>query len=82
MSITPERRTALIGQYATAQADTGSPDDTVRRQNPIGKIPVLILDDGSALYDSRVILEYLERARCARQVNAVHFAAEYLTLRC
>ena len=30
--------------------------------NPVGKIPALILDDGSALYDSRVICEYLDRA--------------------
>lgn len=28
--------------------------------NPLGKIPVLILDDDSALYDSRVICEYLD----------------------
>jgi glutathione S-transferase len=28
--------------------------------NPIGKVPALVLDDGSALYDSRVIAEYLD----------------------
>ncbi|GMR21453.1 MAG: glutathione S-transferase [Gammaproteobacteria bacterium] len=28
--------------------------------NPLGKVPVLILHDGSCLYDSRVIVEYLE----------------------
>lgn len=28
--------------------------------NPLGKVPVLLLDDGSALYDSRVICEYLD----------------------
>jgi len=41
-------------------ADTVDPSDSVRRQNPLGKIPVLVLDDGTALYDSRVILEYLD----------------------
>jgi glutathione S-transferase len=35
-------------------------DPSVRQQNPLGKVPVLILDDGSALYDSPVILEYLD----------------------
>ena len=30
--------------------------------NPLGKIPVLMLDDGTALYDSRVIVEYLDHA--------------------
>lgn len=28
--------------------------------NPLGKVPVLVLDDGSTLYDSRVIAEYLD----------------------
>ncbi len=41
-------------------ADTMDPRDSVRAQNPLGKIPVLILDDGSSFYDSRVILEYLD----------------------
>src|SRR5580700_8119798 len=32
-----------------------------RRINPLGKIPVLVLDDGSALFDSPVICEYLNQ---------------------
>ncbi|MDP2826592.1 MAG: glutathione S-transferase [Sulfuritalea sp.] len=28
--------------------------------NPLGKVPVLVLDDDSTLYDSRVIAEYLD----------------------
>ncbi len=39
------------------QADTRVPD-----YNPLGKIPVLVLDDGTAVYDSRVIVEYLDQA--------------------
>ena len=31
----------------------------LRRINPLGKIPALVLDDGSALFDSPVICEYL-----------------------
>ena len=34
-------------------------DEELRRINPLKKIPVLVLDDGSALFDSRVICEYL-----------------------
>jgi glutathione S-transferase len=30
--------------------------------NPLGKVPVLVLDDGTALYDSRVICEFLDSA--------------------
>lgn len=40
--------------------DTNDPSDTIRKQNPLGKIPALILEDGSALFDSPVILEYLD----------------------
>lgn len=35
---------------------------TVTRYNPLGKIPVLVLDDESTLFDSRVIAEYLDSA--------------------
>lgn len=28
--------------------------------NPLGKVPVLIMDDGTTLFDSRVIVEYLD----------------------
>ena len=41
-------------------ASTQDPEDPVRKQNPLGKVPVLILDDGTALFDSPVILEYLD----------------------
>jgi glutathione S-transferase len=35
-------------------------DQTVVRRNPLGKIPTLLTDEGVALYDSRVICEYLD----------------------
>jgi glutathione S-transferase len=41
-------------------ADTTNPADTVRAQNPLGKIPALVLEGGPALFDSRVIVEYLD----------------------
>lgn len=36
-------------------------DPEFRRINPLGKIPALLLDDGSVLFDSPVICEYLNR---------------------
>ena len=33
--------------------------------NPLGKIPALVLDDGRALYDSRVITRYLDQRAAA-----------------
>jgi glutathione S-transferase len=35
-------------------------DSHVSNHNPLGKIPVLIMDDGTTLFDSRVIVEYLD----------------------
>jgi glutathione S-transferase len=37
-----------------------SADTKVSTLNPLGKVPVLVLKDGETLYDSRVIVEYLE----------------------
>lgn len=42
------------------QVVLSDPDCPVTLYNPLGKIPVLIMDDGESLYDSRVIVEYLD----------------------
>ncbi|MGE5465883.1 MAG: glutathione S-transferase [Ignavibacteria bacterium] len=34
--------------------------NSVAKFNPLGKVPVLVLDDDSTLFDSRVIVEYLD----------------------
>ncbi|MBF9234340.1 glutathione S-transferase [Microvirga alba] len=50
----------LSDQIELVDADTSSPNDSLRQQNPLGKIPTLILENGETLYDSRVIVEYLD----------------------
>ncbi len=40
--------------------DVQPAENPVNAHNPLGKIPTLILDDGTALYDSRVIVEFLD----------------------
>ena len=53
---------AVLGmshQVQSVKTDTGDAADTLRLQNPLGKIPTLILETGEALFDSRVIVEYL-----------------------
>ena len=50
----------LTNEIRLAPADTMSPADDLRGQNPLGKIPALILEDGAVLFDSRVIVEYLD----------------------
>jgi glutathione S-transferase len=35
-------------------------DSRVSQSNPLGKVPCLVMEDGKAMYDSRVIAEYLD----------------------
>src|SRR2546430_10002106 len=35
-------------------------ENPANAHNPLGKVPTLVLDDGTALYDSRVIVEFLD----------------------
>ena len=41
-------------------ADPWKPNPDLARANPLGKVPALIMDDGTSLFDSRVIVEYLD----------------------
>jgi glutathione S-transferase len=50
----------LADKVEIVVADTSNPDDLLRTDNPVGKIPVLLTEDGKAVYDSTVILEYLD----------------------
>lgn len=42
------------------EVDLSDVNNPVKLHNPLGKVPVLVLDDGDSLYDSRVIVEYLD----------------------
>jgi glutathione S-transferase len=50
----------LDGKVKIEPASTQDAADPISKQNPLGKVPVLVLDDGSTLFDSPVILEYLD----------------------
>ena len=54
--------TGLEGRIEPTSRPTNpvQPLAELTRDNPIGKIPCLITDEGAALYDSRVICEYLD----------------------
>lgn len=47
-------------EVVTASGTPLAPGSMPLEMNPLGKIPVLIRDDGMALYDSRVICRYLD----------------------
>src|ERR1044072_76474 len=50
----------LENEVTIEKADPTDANDSLRQQNPLGKIPALITEDGAVLYDSPVILEYLD----------------------
>lgn len=50
----------LMGSIHIEPANTQDPDDSFHTQNPLGKIPVLVLDSRVCIYDSHVICEYLD----------------------
>lgn len=43
------------------KVDTSAEPSTLLDNNPLGKIPVLLLDDGGSIYDSVAIMHYLDR---------------------
>lgn len=47
-------------EYNFVLEDVSAPDTKIQEINPLGKVPCLAMEDGSALYDSRVIVEYLD----------------------
>jgi glutathione S-transferase len=50
----------LTNEINVISTDTVDPEDPLRGDNPLGKIPTLVLEDGTVIYDSRVIIEYLD----------------------
>ena len=59
-----------IGGIEVRATNTGDPEDEIRSVNPLGKIPALVAD-GQTLFDSRVIVEFLDtRAGGGRVIPA------------
>jgi len=46
--------------YEFILEDVWSASTTIQQSNPLGKVPCLLMDDGGAMFDSRVIVEYLD----------------------
>jgi len=47
-------------EYEFVQEDVWASDSTITSSNPLGKVPCLVMEGGEALFDSRVIVEYLD----------------------
>lgn len=61
--------------------DTTAADDPIRKVNPLGKIPALTLEDKTTLFDSRVIVEYLDWLAGGGKVIPVEPKARFQSLR-
>ena len=46
--------------YEFILEDVWSPETTIALSNPLGKVPCLVMEDGGAMFDSSVIVEYLD----------------------
>jgi glutathione S-transferase len=56
-------RVVLLEKKIPFQLQVENPwltDSAVTTFNPLGKVPVLVLEDGASVFDSRVIVEYLD----------------------
>jgi glutathione S-transferase len=71
----------LADQIEVRETDLNAAGDSIRVENPLGKIPALILDDGTVYYDSRVILEYLDHLAGGGRIIPREPPARFATLR-
>ena len=71
----------LDGKVKVEPASTQDPADPISQQNPLGNVPVLVLDDGSTLFDSRVILEYLDHLAGGGKIIPAEPKARFAALR-
>lgn len=51
----------MMDRITLVPANPQDEADTLRQQNPLGKMPCLVTADGTAIYDSGVIIEYLDQ---------------------
>lgn len=73
---------AILGlPLALENADTLSDTDTLRQQNPLGKVPTLVTDAGETLFDSRVILAYLDQVAGGGRLHPTDPKAHMANLR-
>jgi glutathione S-transferase len=71
----------LTDRIDIVPADTNNATDALRTQNPLGKIPTLVLDDGQTLFDSRVILDYLDHVAGGGRIIPAAPNARFAALR-
>ncbi len=71
----------LADKIDVRETDLNDPGDPIRAQNPLGKVPALVLDDGTVYYDSRVILEILDHLAGGGRIIPREPTARFAALR-
>src|SRR5664279_1851780 len=61
-------------------ADPLDENDTLRQQNPLGKMPCLLNPDGTSIYDSGVIIEFLADVAGSERLLPARGPARFKTL--
>jgi hypothetical protein len=71
----------VFDRIKVEQADTSAPDNKpLKKENPLSKIPVLVLENGTQLYDSHVICEYLDSLKPSPRLFPTAGAERFNTL--
>lgn len=71
----------LDDQIELSTVNLDDESDRLRAENPLGKVPALIAEDGAVYYDSRVILEYLDHVAGGGRILPRDTAARFAALR-
>lgn len=85
----PFVRKVLVAAHETGLADSIDPQDMSSAEaatgldavNPLGKVPAMILDNGSTLMDSPLLCEYLDSLHDGRKLFPASGAARWTSLR-
>lgn len=73
--------TGLEARIEQVNADAWDPKDDLPKDNPLGKVPALVTDDGLALFESDVICEYLDSLHSGPKLFPSEGAPRWCALR-
>src|SRR5215813_1681367 len=71
----------LAGRIERVPTVTADPASGLAKDNPLGKVPALVLEDGQAIFDSPVICEYLDSLHDGPKLFPPAGAARWTALR-
>ncbi len=73
--------TGLAGRVVLETVDGWAEPEQLTADNPLSMVPTLVLDDGTSLYDSTVICDYLDQQHTGRRLIPAAGDARWRVLR-